>query len=65
MTITITSKRGIDSTVLSEQLANFLHTKGLTVELARKPFLTKQQPPQAVIIRTCAAQGSKRQWEKA
>lgn len=50
--ITIASKRGIDSSVLSEQLANFLHSKGLTVELASKPVMTNQHKPQAVKIRT-------------
>ncbi|MBJ6612196.1 MAG: hypothetical protein JG718_17715 [Candidatus Thiothrix moscowensis] len=51
--ITITgTKPGMDSAILSERLANFLHHQGLQVELADIPVRPGNHQPQAVTIRT-------------
>lgn len=60
--ITITSARpGMDSALLSERLANFLHTQGLQVELADSAIQPGSQQPSAVTIRTATRQRGNRQ----
>ncbi|MBO0615279.1 hypothetical protein [Thiothrix fructosivorans] len=56
--ITVTGiKPGMDSAIIGEHLANFLHNQGLQVEIAGQTIQHGNHYPQAVTIRTTTRVG--------